>query len=143
MTAGALLLLLLAAPAALAQETADSSAYARSQGWFSRDKGLHFGVSAAAAGGLYAAGVEGGIRRPYAAAASAALVGAAGLWREIGTTEPGNLITREYLSGKDLVWDAVGIAAGLAITEAYYRARDRRRARVERAAVPAVARAAP
>lgn len=91
--------------------------YRNQQEWFSRDKLLHFGISAAGTGGLYAGGRRLGLSRRRAALASTLLVGAAGVWREVGTTDPDDPLTRGHISRKDLVWDAVGIALGLALTD--------------------------
>lgn len=78
--------------------------------WFGRDKALHFGVSA----GLAATG--------YAASSlvfedrSARLVSGAGLALTAGIAkELNDLAGHGDPSWKDLTWDAVGTAAGLAL----------------------------
>jgi uncharacterized protein YfiM (DUF2279 family) len=91
--------------------------YRNQQEWFSRDKLLHFGISAAGTGGLYAGGRRLGLSRRQAALASTLVMGAAGVWREVGTTDPADPLTRGHISRKDLVWDAVGIALGLAVAD--------------------------
>jgi putative lipoprotein len=88
--------------------------------WFGRDKALHFGVSAAIASGGY-----GGARLASAGRATSFVIGgsiaaAAGLakegWDLAGHGDP---------SWKDLAWDAVGIAVGLALAYAIDRLVDR------------------
>lgn len=91
--------------------------YANQQEWFSRDKLYHFGISAAGTGGLYAGGRRLGLPRRQAALASTLVVGAVGVWREVGTTDPDDPLTRDHVSRKDLVWDAAGIALGLAVAD--------------------------
>ncbi|HEV2733204.1 MAG TPA: hypothetical protein VGV85_00150, partial [Longimicrobiaceae bacterium] len=91
--------------------------YAHQQGWFSRDKLYHFGISAVGAGGLYAGGRRLGLSRRQAALASTLVMGAAGVWREVGTTDRADPLTRRKLSRKDLVWDAAGIVLGLAVAD--------------------------
>lgn len=134
--AAAALLILFAATSAAAQNGEQADGYQSSQGWLGRDKQLHFGISAVASAGLFAVGVEVGLARWQSAAVSAAVVGAAGVWREIGTADRQNLLTRQKLSRRDLVWDAVGIGVGLAATELYYRARGRREERLKPHPVP-------
>ncbi|HEX2187937.1 MAG TPA: hypothetical protein VHG51_03515 [Longimicrobiaceae bacterium] len=97
--------------------------YAGSHGWFTRDKLYHFGVSAAGSGALYAAGRRVGLGRREALAAAALVVGAAGVWREVGTSDPDDLLTRQRASRRDLVWDGVGIAVGLVVADRWLGAR--------------------
>ena len=123
-------------PAAAAQVPADTSAYERQQSWFSWDKSLHFGISAAGAGLLYAAGREVGLDRWQAAGVSTLLVGAAGVWREVGTSGRFNPRSGEELSWQDLTWNAIGIASGIAVVDLYLRVRERAR---ERGPAPAPA----
>ena len=114
------LLALLALPlgAPLRAQAADASTeYERRQAWFSRDKLYHFGISAAGTGALYAGGRSLGLSRRQAALASTLVVGAAGVWREVGTTDRSDPLTRRKLSRRDLVWDGVGIALGLAVAD--------------------------
>lgn len=103
------------------------------EGWFSRDKRLHFGISAVGSAAIYVAGVEAGLPRWQSATLATGVMGALGVWREIGTTDRENLITREKVSRQDLVWDALGIGFGLAATELYYRAVRRTRERQPKA----------
>jgi uncharacterized protein YfiM (DUF2279 family) len=91
--------------------------YEHQQGWFSRDKLYHFGISAVGTGGLYAGGRRLGLSRWQAALASTLVMGAAGVWREVGTTDRADPLTRRKLSRKDLVWDAAGIALGLVVVD--------------------------
>ncbi len=91
--------------------------YRNQQEWFSRDKLYHFGISAAGTGGLYAGGRRLGLSRWQAALGSTLVMGAVGVWREVGTTDPDDPLTRGHISRKDLVWDAVGIALGLVVAD--------------------------
>lgn len=112
----ALLALTLAVP--VHGQAADApSEYQRRQAWFSRDKLLHFGISAVGTGGVYAGGRGLGLSRRQAALASVVVVGAAGVWREVGTTDGSDPLTRRKLSRRDLVWDGAGIALGLAVAD--------------------------
>lgn len=106
-----------AVPAWAAAAASDPAPPGDRQGWFTRDKLYHFGVSAAGSGALYAGGRRVGIGRGRALAASALVMGAAGVWREVGTTDRADLLTRRRLSRRDLVWNGVGIAAGLAAAD--------------------------
>lgn len=99
------------------------SAYHRQTSWFSRDKGLHFAISAAGAAGVYALGREWGLGRWAGVAVSAGLVGAVGVLREIAQPVPGDMLTRRFFSRRDLVWDAAGIAVGIAVTDRLLRRR--------------------
>ena len=78
--------------------------------WFAEDKARHFalslGTTALAFGGLRVAGLD----RPGALLGAAAAGAAAGLWKERR-----DLRLTGRFSGRDLVWDAAGIVAGLAI----------------------------
>lgn len=91
--------------------------------WFSRDKFYHFTISAAGSGGVYSLGREMGLGRWQSAAAGIVIMGTAGVLREIGTTDRTNLLTRTRISRKDLVWDGIGIAVGVSLTDLYYRHR--------------------
>lgn len=82
-------------------------------GWFSADKLCHFGVSAVGAAGLYGIGRVAGLSGWQSAAASAVIMGSLGIWREIGTTDPADPLTRQNLSRKDLLWDGLGIVVGI------------------------------
>ncbi len=118
----ALLWLSLAAPlrgqaAAPPAPAEGPSEYEREQAWFSRDKLLHFGISAVGTGGLYAGARRLGLSRWQSALASTLVMGAAGVWREVGTTSRADPLTRRRLSRRDLVWDGAGIALGLAVAD--------------------------
>lgn len=104
-------------PLRAAARTEAVSAYELRQSWYSRDKIYHFGVSAAGSFGLYAGGRRLGLSRGQALAGAGLVMGAAGVWREVGTSDPHDRLTRGKLSRRDLVWDAVGIAAGLAVAD--------------------------
>jgi uncharacterized protein YfiM (DUF2279 family) len=91
------------------------SPYGTRQTWTSRDKALHLTVSAAAAGAVYAAGRAGGLERRRAAVLSAVVVGTAGLLREVAdrrSGEPG-----KYFSEKDMLWNGLGIAVGIWVSD--------------------------
>ncbi len=80
--------------------------------WLGRDKALHFGVSA----GLAGAGYLGGallLEEPWAPwLAGAGLSLGAGLGKEFyDAGRPGN-----HFSFKDLAWDVLGTASGLAVS---------------------------
>ena len=81
--------------------------------WFSPDKLCHFGVSAVGSAGLYGLGRLVGLSGWKSVAVSAFIVGSLGIWREIGTTDPADPLTRQNLSRKDLVWDGLGIFVGI------------------------------
>jgi putative lipoprotein len=78
--------------------------------WLGRDKTLHFAASSTLAAGGYAIGAAVFDARAHALICGAALAAAAGIGKEAldlaGLGSP---------SWKDLAWDAVGIAAGLAV----------------------------
>lgn len=111
------------APAPLLAAAGPIPDYRDRPGLFARDKFYHFGVSAVGSGALYAGGRRVGLGRLRALAASALVMGAAGVWREVGTTDRDDLLTRQKASRGDLVWDAVGIAAGLAVADRWLGAR--------------------
>lgn len=79
--------------------------------WLAEDKARHFTLSFAAASMTYGAaramGVEGGTA--LAVAGGTALV--AGVWKELRDRR----IEGETASWKDLVWDALGISAAIAL----------------------------
>ncbi|HEY8470139.1 MAG TPA: hypothetical protein VIL18_10880 [Longimicrobiales bacterium] len=81
--------------------------------WLAEDKLRHFlasfGGTNLAFGALRTAGLD---REPAMAGAAAAAL-AAGLWKEWRDRRAGGLF-----SGKDLVWDGLGILAGLALASA-------------------------
>ena len=112
------------------------SPYQRQQAWFSRDKLYHFGISAAGSGAVYAGGRAAGLSRGESALAATLVVGAVGVWKEVGTRDPDRPLTRDHLSRRDLVWDALGIAVGIALTDRLFR-RDRAREEDEPVPVPA------
>ncbi|HEV2147609.1 MAG TPA: hypothetical protein VGR37_09430 [Longimicrobiaceae bacterium] len=122
----ALLWLLLLAAAPLHGQEEAASSYERQQAWFSRDKLYHFAISAAGTGALHAAGRKLGLPRGRSAVAAVLVVGAAGVWREVGTADPDDLVTRQKLSRRDLVWDAAGIAVGLAVSDRWIARRSAR-----------------
>ena len=83
----------------------------RRDGWFSRDKAAHYGVSVALAGGGYAAGAL-----LFAAPEARWLTGAgvglgAGVAKELLDAARGS-----FFSWKDLTWDGLGTASGLALS---------------------------
>lgn len=106
--------------AAFISDTTRAAEYENGRSWFSRDKAYHFSVSAVGAGGVYAIGRGLGLSRVQSALASAVILGTAGIWREIGTTDRTDLITRRHISEKDLVWDGIGIAVGISVSDLLY-----------------------
>jgi uncharacterized protein YfiM (DUF2279 family) len=105
--------------------------YALGQTWFSRDKAYHFGISAAGAAGFYWAGRKLGLSRGWAVLGSAALMGGIGVLREIGNRDRDNLLTRDHISRKDLVWDAAGVAVGISVADLLMRPQGPERPRRE------------
>lgn len=97
--------------------------YERQQSWFSRDKAYHFGISAAGSAGVYALAREMGLGRWPAALASAVVVGGVGVLREVVSPRPGDRLTRQFFSRRDLVWDGAGIVVGITLTDLLLRAR--------------------
>ena len=95
----------------------------RGDGWFTRDKACHFGFSFAGAAGVFFLGGAAGLSALQSTGASAAIIGLAGVWREVGTNDPVDPLTRQNLSRKDLAWDGLGIAAGLAAANLFRRRR--------------------
>lgn len=83
---------------------------ADSDPWLSQDKGIHFGVSAAIAGGTYGVSAPHFDNRTAPLLIGAGIAAAAGISKEVwdaaGYGTP---------SWKDLAWDTLGIATGLAI----------------------------
>jgi putative lipoprotein len=77
--------------------------------WFGRDKALHFGASATIAGSGYAIGAPLFDCRGHALILGGSLAAAAGITKELldatGLGDP---------SWRDLAWDGIGTAAGLA-----------------------------
>lgn len=122
---GALLsLALLLAPAAAAAQGEGEPApqapspYQTRQSWFSRDKGLHFGVSAVGAAGTYVLSRHLRLNRWQSAATATLFMGTVGLLREVVDPEDrANYLSRRLLSHKDLVWDAAGIVVGITIPD--------------------------
>lgn len=104
-------------PPRLSMAEQDTSAYAQRQSWFSRDKGLHFGISAVGAGGVYGVSRELGLSRWASAAASVFVMGTIGMAREVVDPHDSNYLTRRFLSRRDLVWDAAGIVVGISVTD--------------------------
>jgi putative lipoprotein len=107
----------LAAPLALALLTAPAPAAADPprpidpDPWFGRDKALHFGVSAALAGGGYAVSSLAVQGMPERAAIGASVALAAGIAKEMldlaGLGDP---------SWKDFTWDVIGTATGIGVS---------------------------
>jgi len=95
----------------------DTSRYRDQNSWVSYDKQLHFAISAAGSSIVYGAARELGLGRWSAAGASAFLMGTAGVLREIANRDRSNLLSRDHISRKDLVWDGVGIVVGISATE--------------------------
>lgn len=94
----------------------------RGTSWFSRDKGCHFVISAVGASGMYTVARQVGIRALPAAAGAAAVMGAIGFTREVlQPRNPDNLVTRRFLSRRDLAWNTAGIALGILLTAAWHR----------------------
>jgi len=79
--------------------------------WFGEDKLRHFFLSFAAIGTAYAAARTAGLEPGPARAAAAAATAAAGVWKEHRDRRAGS-----RFSAKDLVWDGLGLGAGLALT---------------------------
>jgi putative lipoprotein len=78
--------------------------------WFGRDKALHFGVSAAIAGSVYA------IAATQVDSRAAALAWGAGVSLAIGAAKEGaDALGLGDPSWRDLTWDAIGTAAGLLV----------------------------
>lgn len=93
----------------------DPTLYELRQGWFSRDKAYHFGISAAGSAGLYTLDRAVGLNRWQSAAIAALAVGTAGVLREtLATSEP-QIFTQGHLSRRDLVWNTVGIAVPVSL----------------------------
>jgi uncharacterized protein YfiM (DUF2279 family) len=101
------------APALLRVHRPPALASVQEDRWLGEDKLRHFLASFAgtnlAFGALRAAGLD---REPAMARAAAATL-AAGLWKEWRDQRAG-----EPFSAKDLVWDGLGILAGLALASA-------------------------
>lgn len=95
----------------LATTFAVSDVRAEDDPWTSRDKVIHYGISA----GIAASGYVGGVllfdKRAYALACGAALAVTAGVGKELvdlaGYGDP---------SWKDLAWDGLGMLSGLALS---------------------------
>ena len=87
--------------------------YGIDQTWTSRDKFYHFAVSGLGAAAVYGGARLLGIPRWAAMGVSVGLVGAAGVMRELGDERrPG-----KYFSEKDLFWNGIGIAVGIAVPD--------------------------
>jgi putative lipoprotein len=119
------LILATAASAGVMLWATPSASAQASDPWFGRDKALHFGVSAALAGDGYAVGAAFSDRTAPRLATGAGLALAAGLGKEIY-----DLSGHGDASWRDLTWDLVGAATGIAIawgidTFAHRRARPR------------------
>ena len=76
--------------------------------WFAEDKARHATLSFAAVDMAYGAGSVAGLGRDEAVWAAAGFALAAGVWKEWRDERSGG-----GWSGKDLVWDLVGVAAGV------------------------------
>lgn len=124
-TIACVLMLSFAAPHPLpAQDTAESvTPYEQGVGWFSQDKRYHFVLSAAGAGGLYAAGRAVGLGRWPSAVGAAFIMGTVGVLREVYDGDDPNLVTRGKFSRKDMVWNGAGIVVGISVSEIVRRIR--------------------
>jgi uncharacterized protein YfiM (DUF2279 family) len=123
-SAGLVATLVAAAPLHGRQEPRAVTPYESGHTWFSRDKIYHFSASGAAAAGVYVATRELGVGRRNAVASAVFLVGAAGVLREILDREdPGNLLTRQQFSRRDMVWNGVGIGIGITLPDRLLRER--------------------
>ena len=91
-------------------------------GWLARDKAAHLGATAGLAAGGYALASTATERRPWRLAVGGSLAVGAGVAKEIGDRSRGDA------SWRDLSWDLIGAATGLAIVWAIDRAHRRRRA---------------
>ncbi len=78
--------------------------------WFSKDKGLHFGISAALAAGGYGLTVPFDDREVVRAGVGAAFSLSIGISKELYDLHRGGA-----LSYRDLVWDFLGTATGVLI----------------------------
>ena len=108
----------LLAPAGASAQGDAPSAYQTRQSWFSRDKGLHFGVSAVGAAGTYVLARQLRLSRWQSAASATLFMGTVGVLREVVDPEDRtNYLSRRLLSHKDLVWDAAGIVVGISIPD--------------------------
>lgn len=87
--------------------------YGVEQTWTSRDKLYHFTLSGAGAAAVYSGARWVGVGRPGAIGLAVGLVGAAGVMREITDRRRPD----KYFSEKDLLWNAAGIALGIAIPD--------------------------
>jgi putative lipoprotein len=105
------LLRLVAASTAIAMTaTAQPGRADDSDKWLAADKGVHFGVSAAIAGGTY------GVSAPHFESRVAPLLIGAGVSVLAGVSkEVWDAAGNGTASWKDLTWDAIGIATGLVI----------------------------
>lgn len=83
-------------------------AKAENDPWFGRDKALHFGVSAALAGGGYAAGATIWEEPAPALLLGAGLALAAGAGKELW-----DLAGHGHPSWRDMAWNVAGTGAGL------------------------------
>lgn len=86
-----------------------SSARASNDPWFARDKALHFGASSALAAGGYGAGRIVFEDRTTALAVGAGIALGAGVGKELA-----DLAGMGHPSWRDLTWDVLGTATGLA-----------------------------
>ncbi len=96
--------------AALLPVATPAAALAEEDPWFGRDKALHFSASAVLAVGGYGIGAVAFEKRTSAAFLGGGIALTAGVGKEAyDATGAGSA------SGRDLVWDVVGTAAGLGV----------------------------
>jgi uncharacterized protein YfiM (DUF2279 family) len=79
--------------------------------WFAEDKLKHFFMSFAVTELAYAGARGAGLQETPALATAAALAAGAGVWKEWRDRQAGG-----PFSHKDLVWDGLGMAAGLVLS---------------------------
>lgn len=101
------------AAASLGPDEPLPGSYGVEQTWTSRDKLYHFALSGAGAAAVYSGARWMGIGRRTAIWLSVGLVGAAGVVREVSDRRRPD----KYFSEKDLLWNAAGIALGIAIPD--------------------------
>src|SRR5690606_12009735 len=98
-------------PAALATRVSRAVVQpAQEDRWFAQDKLLHFTASFGGFNLAYGALRTAQLGREPAMVGAAAVAGAAGLWKEWRDRRSGG-----PFSARDLVWDGLGILAGLAV----------------------------
>lgn len=101
------------AAASLGPDEPLPGSYGVEQTWTSRDKLYHFALSGAGAAAVYSGARWIGVGRRTTIWLSVGLVGAAGVVREVSDRRRPD----KYFSEKDLLWNAAGIALGIAIPD--------------------------